>query len=144
VFFAEHRHFFVICYVQMHIMENQMVLGNGRLVVDVKAENITSIVPKKAKYIALIESEEGVAVLGTLIGDIDSTGGTVFVDEGATVEGAVKGMRVIIAGTVKGDIVAKETVILGHTAHVEGNILYKNLSIEGAAVIEGRVSKIRS
>ena len=116
--------------------------GNAPLVVDLAAEKITTVIGKGTVQQSSITTSEGVLVLGTIIGNVTSVGGTVFIGEGAKVEGLVTGDRVIVAGVVVGNLHGGN-VLLGHTAHVYGDIHYQNLSLEPDAQVEGRLAKIR-
>ena len=49
---------------------------------------------------------------------------TLSVSETGSIEGAVQVPNVMLNGTVKGDIHARERVVLGATARVEGNVYY--------------------
>lgn len=52
----------------------------------------------------------------------------------------VTARKVVVFGELKGDIEAKESVELGHTARVEGNIKTPKLRIDEGAILNGRVS----
>jgi cytoskeletal protein CcmA (bactofilin family) len=124
-------------------MTISLLAHDVNLVVDLTRELVTTVIARSSTHTAAIDTDEGVLVLGRLKGDITSRAGTVFVAEDGVVEGHVGGRRVVIAGTVLGDVRGEDTVLLGHTARVIGNVIYKNLSLREDAVIEGRLAKIR-
>jgi cytoskeletal protein CcmA (bactofilin family) len=79
------------------------------------------------------------------------TGESVTADQliiGATgsVAGVVTATLVVVRGTVKGNIVARERVDLAATARVEGDIQAPTLAMEAGAVVEGhcRISPTRA
>jgi cytoskeletal protein CcmA (bactofilin family) len=63
---------------------------------------------------------------GTIEGDVTGEAGDSVLaigNEGA-VEGTVQVDTLVLNGTVRGDVVARETVELGPTARVDGNLMY--------------------
>jgi hypothetical protein len=60
------------------------------------------------------------------------------VDEGATVESSIKASRVIIKGSVKGDITASEKVELTVTGRLNGNIAAPEIFMETGCAFNGR------
>ena len=64
------------------------------------------------------------------------------IGERATVEGSVRGGTVEVRGKVMGNIEAK-AVKLYETAHVEGDIIHEQLSIDVGAFFQGRCQQAR-
>ncbi len=69
-------------------------------------------------------------------GDIVTTKRIVVSKEGS-IEGNIKCSSALIAGRIKGNIAALETLTLKVPAHIKGNILTKNIYIEPGVVIDG-------
>ena len=123
-------------------MQNKLKLesfgGNAPLV----TEKITPVIGMGTVQQSSIVTSEGILVLGTIVGNVTSAGGTVFIAEGGEVQGLVTGERVIVAGKIIGNVHGGN-VMLGHTAHVFGDIHYQTFSLQPDAQVEGRLSKSR-
>jgi cytoskeletal protein CcmA (bactofilin family) len=78
-----------------------------------------------------------VRVNGHIAGTVYSENGTLIVDTGATVESNVDVAVVVIGGTIKGDIVARERVELGPASKIYGNIWTRSIVIKNGAIFEG-------
>ena len=75
-----------------------------------------------------------VQVFGRVLGDIHAA--HLIIGEGAYVEGNVTALDAIVQGAFKGTIQGN-TVKLQGTAHIEGEVYNKSLSIEPNVVFEG-------
>jgi len=64
--------------------------------------------------------------------------GTLTIGETAAVEAHISGDNIIIAGKVKGDIIAKKMLVLMPTAILGGNILTPKLNIVEGAIFNGK------
>ena len=64
--------------------------------------------------------------------------GTLNIGESASVDAHINGENVVIAGKVKGDIVAKKMLALMPTAVVNGNISTPKLNIVEGAIFQGK------
>lgn len=85
---------------------------------------------------------EGLRVDGEVYGAIlaNSEGGSLLViSEGAVVEGGVEADHVIINGTVKGPVVAREHLELQPKARIEGEVHYAALEMQHGATIAGQL-----
>jgi len=74
---------------------------------------------------------------GKFEGTLD-TRGNLTIGETANVEAHIIGENIIIAGKVKGDIVAKQRLVLLPTASVYGEIKTRKLNIVEGAIFQGR------
>jgi cytoskeletal protein CcmA (bactofilin family) len=86
--------------------------------------------------------EEGLRVDGKVYGAIHAkTEGAslLVVSEGAVVEGGLKADHVIINGTVKGPVEARELLELQPKAMIEGDVQYGSLEIQQGATILGQL-----
>ena len=86
--------------------------------------------------------EEGLRVDGEVYGAIQSTSdgsSLLVISEGAVVEGGVKADHVIINGTVKGPVEARELLELQSKARVEGEVQYTALEMQNGATILGQL-----
>jgi len=73
---------------------------------------------------------------GKFEGTLD-TKGNLTIGEAATVEAHITGENIIIAGKVRGDIIAKDRLVLLPTATMQGDIKTPKLNIVEGAVFEG-------
>ena len=88
-----------------------------------------------------LKFREGMRVDGEVCGPIqaDSEGSLLVISEGAVVEGGILADRVIIAGTVKGTVLARESLELQPQARIEGDIQYVALQMHQGATISGQL-----
>ena len=78
---------------------------------------------------------------GSFEGKLD-TRGSLTIGENAKVRASIHGDRIVIAGKVKGDVTATQSLSLVAPATVEGNITTPRLSITEGAVLEGQVAML--
>ncbi len=76
---------------------------------------------------------------GRVIGNIDAESGYITLSETAIVEGNIRVSRVLINGTVKGDVVATDHLELAPRAIVTGNVYYNLLEMARGAQINGNL-----
>ena len=91
--------------------------------------------------------EDGLRVDGEVYGAIHakSDGGSLLViSEGAVAEGGLKADHVIINGTVKGSVEARELLELQPKAKIEGDVQYVALEMHQGATILGQLRPMGS
>ncbi|MCB1589841.1 MAG: polymer-forming cytoskeletal protein [Xanthomonadales bacterium] len=84
----------------------------------------------------------GLMVEGTVKGSIraeDGSDAVLVVTPQGRIEGQLHAPKVEVSGTVDGDIVAAERLILGASAKVHGNIYYKVLEMAAGAQVSGQM-----
>jgi cytoskeletal protein CcmA (bactofilin family) len=74
---------------------------------------------------------------GHVAGKVSSNKGTLIVDTSARVEAEISVGICMVNGTVVGDIIGRERVVVAAGAVVEGNIATRSLSIKPGAVFQG-------
>jgi cytoskeletal protein CcmA (bactofilin family) len=92
-----------------------------------------------------IDFAEGLRLDGQVIGNITAKGGVasiLVISETASIEGAVTADHIVVNGTVKGPISARELLELQPKARVEGDVSYKALEMHQGAVIVGLLSPL--
>lgn len=77
-------------------------------------------------------------VAGNVRADNDPTA-TLSVSETGSIEGSVEVPTVVLNGVVRGDIMARDRVVLGATAKVEGNVQYGVIEMTLGAEIKGKL-----
>lgn len=68
------------------------------------------------------------------------TRGNLTIGENAKIRASIHGDRIVIAGKVKGDVTATQSLSLIAPATLEGNITTPRLSVTEGAVLEGQVA----
>jgi cytoskeletal protein CcmA (bactofilin family) len=81
-------------------------------------------------------------ILGHVEGDSDVEG-TLVVGEGGIWKGNIFAENVVVAGTVEGNIVAKEKIDIVSTARVNGSLTSPFIAIAEGAVHEGEIHMAR-
>ena len=100
-----------------------------------------SIISADVRIIGQIASEGEVQVDGDFEGDIRSK--VLLVGETGKIKGEVIAQTVHIHGSINGHVTARD-VNLAKTAHVIGNILHENMSIETGAFLDGNCKSLES
>jgi cytoskeletal protein CcmA (bactofilin family) len=87
--------------------------------------------------------DEGLRVDGEVFGDIQATtqdtGSLLVISEAAVVQGAIAADHVIINGTVRGPVHARELLELQPKAKIEGDVSYVALEMHQGAMIAGQL-----
>lgn len=112
---------------------------------DSKAPRIDTLIGKAARVNGDVEFEGGLHLDGHVAGSVRADpgeGSSLSVSETGSIEGAVEAHNVMLNGTVKGDIVARERVVLGATAKVQGNVYYGVIEMTLGAQIMGKLTRI--
>lgn len=89
-----------------------------------------------------LKFQEGMRVDGEVYGPIQATsdsGSLLVISDGAIVEGGIKADHVIINGTVKGPVEARELLELQSRARIEGEVQYAAVTMEHGATILGQL-----
>jgi cytoskeletal protein CcmA (bactofilin family) len=103
---------------------------------------IDTLVGRTAKVAGDVEFTGGLHLDGRVAGNVradnDATA-TLSVSETGSIEGSVEVPTVMLNGVVRGDIMARERVVLGATARVEGNVHYGVIEMTLGAEIKGKL-----
>jgi cytoskeletal protein CcmA (bactofilin family) len=104
--------------------------------------HVDTLIGRSARIQGDVEFSGGLHIDGQVTGNVRvAPGGTasVSVSEHGLVEGSVEAPHVVLNGTVNGDIVATERVVLGAKARVRGNVSYGVIEMALGAEITGRL-----
>ncbi len=71
-------------------------------------------------------------------------GGALSVSESGFIEGRVEVTNIVMNGTVNGDMCARERLVLGGKARVNGNVYYGVIEMAPGAVITGKLIPLTS
>ncbi len=103
---------------------------------------IDTLVGKTAKVQGDVEFTGGLHLDGRVAGNVKAEGdptATLSVSETGSIEGSVEVPTVMLNGSVRGDILARERVVLGATARVQGNVHYGVIEMTLGAEIKGKL-----
>jgi len=83
----------------------------------------------------------GLHLEGRVVGDVagDESNSVLTVGEQGVIEGSVRIGRLVLNGTITGDVEVRQRAELGPTARVEGNLRYSVLEMAGGARVNGRL-----
>lgn len=96
-----------------------------------------SILARGVKLTGTLETTGVVRVEGAVDGDLRAREGQVLVAPGGAVEGDVEAALAVIAGTVRGHIVATELVELKAGSVVHGDITTPRITVEEGGAVNG-------
>lgn len=103
---------------------------------------IKSLIAQGTRIEGNMKFNEGLRVDGEVIGDIQATqadGSLLVISEAALVEGGITADHVIINGTVRGPVHARELLELQPKAKIEGDVSYVALEMHQGATICGQL-----
>jgi len=87
----------------------------------------------------------GLHLEGAVAGSVKAHGDGVsrlIVGEAAVVEGSCEAHVVELHGNVKGDVLARERVVMGQSASLESKLHYGTLEMAAGATIKGKLLKL--
>lgn len=104
---------------------------------------IKSLIAQGTRIEGNMKFSEGLRVDGEVYGDIhatgDNDGSLLVISEAAVVQGAILADHVIINGTVRGPVHARELLELQPKARIEGDVTYVALEMHQGAIISGQL-----
>jgi cytoskeletal protein CcmA (bactofilin family) len=109
---------------------------------DKTTARIDTLIGRSASIQGDVEFSGGLHIDGRVAGNVRVVPGgaaALSISEHGVVEGSVEAPQVVLNGTVKGDIVAAERVVLGAKARVLGDVRYGVIEMALGAEITGRL-----
>jgi cytoskeletal protein CcmA (bactofilin family) len=103
---------------------------------------IDTLLGRTANLNGDLEFSGGLHLDGRVNGNVRSSapdGGALSVSETGFIEGRVEVTNIVMNGTVNGDMYARERLILGGKARVNGNVYYGVIEMAPGAVITGKL-----
>jgi cytoskeletal protein CcmA (bactofilin family) len=100
------------------------------------APEITTILGKGSAFDGKLTFEGAVRIDGDFSGEI-RTDGVLIIGETAEVKADVSAATIVIEGTVRGDLVATESIQIHAPARVFGNLSSPSLEIQKGSLFEG-------
>jgi len=103
---------------------------------------IDTLLGKTANLNGDLEFSGGLHLDGRINGNVRSSaedGGALSVSETGFIEGRVEVTNIVMNGTVNGDMCARDRLVLGGKARVNGNVYYGVIEMAPGAVITGKL-----
>jgi cytoskeletal protein CcmA (bactofilin family) len=103
---------------------------------------VDTLIGRSARIQGDVEFSGGLHIDGQVTGNVRVLPGgeaSVSVSEHGLIEGSLEAPQVVLNGTVNGDIIATERVVLGAKARVRGNVSYGVIEMALGAEITGRL-----
>jgi cytoskeletal protein CcmA (bactofilin family) len=85
-----------------------------------------------------ISAKEPLVVAGRVEGTIHAPGFVVSIEPGAQVMADIAAAGIVVAGTVKGALVAEERIALRAGAEVRGDLTAPRIAVEDGASVSGK------
>jgi cytoskeletal protein CcmA (bactofilin family) len=106
---------------------------------------IKSLIAQGSRIEGSILFTEGLRIDGEVVGDIKSNGeqsSLLVISEAAVVQGGAEADHVIINGTIRGPVHARELLELQPKAKIEGDVTYRALEMHQGAIISGQLKPL--
>ena len=106
---------------------------------------IKSLIAQGSRIDGNIKFSEGLRIDGEVVGDTRAhpeQSSILVISEEATVQGAIDADHVIINGTVRGPVNARELLELQPRARIDGDVSYTALELHQGAVIAGQLKPL--
>ncbi|MBG9389628.1 bactofilin family protein [Caenimonas aquaedulcis] len=103
---------------------------------------IKSLIAQGSRIDGNLQFTEGLRIDGEVVGDIrasDDQSSILVISEAAVVQGQIQADHVIINGTVRGPVHAKDLLELQPNARIEGDVYYRALEMHKGAIISGQL-----
>ena len=103
---------------------------------------IRSLIAQGSRIEGNLRFTEGLRIDGEVVGNTSASpeqSSILVISEAAVVEGELRADHVIINGTVRGPVHAKELLELQPQARIEGDVYYKALEMHRGATITGQL-----
>jgi cytoskeletal protein CcmA (bactofilin family) len=99
----------------------------------------TTYLAASTRIVGTITGQGAYVFCGTVEGDCDISG-PLTLAEGGRWKGTMKAVDVVVAGTVEGDVIAKQRVEIAGTARVNGSLSGNSIAVAEGAIIEGAIT----
>ena len=127
------------------VSRSQLVTNENRpQLVDVKVENIKSVIAAGECFDGNMRFQNGAKIDGRIKGNVEFgiTDGMLVLNNSGIIEGDIVGPRAIIVGEVIGNIMTTGKLIILPSAVIHGDIAAGTLHIHEGACVNGRIQTI--
>ncbi|HJR69071.1 MAG TPA: polymer-forming cytoskeletal protein [Gammaproteobacteria bacterium] len=98
----------------------------------------TTYIAASTKITGTLTGQGAYVFCGVVEGDCDIEG-PLTLAEGGRWKGTMKAVDIIVAGTVEGDVAAKQRVEISGTARITGSLSGNSIAVAEGAIIEGEI-----
>lgn len=108
---------------------------------------IKSLIAQGSRIDGNLSFTDGLRVDGEIVGDVRANAeqsSILVISEAAVVQGEIHADHVIVNGTVRGPIYAKDLLELQPKARIEGDVYYKAIEMHLGAVIAGQLRPLEA
>jgi len=108
---------------------------------------IKSLIAQGSRIDGNLSFIDGLRIDGEVVGDIRANAeqsSILVISEAAVVQGEIHADHVIVNGTVRGPIYAKDLLELQPKARIEGDVYYKAIEMHLGAVIAGQLRPLEA
>ena len=109
------------------------------------AEKFDTLIGVGCKIQGALMPEQSLRIDGVVEGDVRASGKqqvSIVIGPQGRIKGTIHAHRVVVAGTVQGDIYASERVELQAQCRVEGDVRYGSIAVEHGACLLGLLLKL--
>jgi cytoskeletal protein CcmA (bactofilin family) len=117
-------------------------------VLSVDSPGVASAAPKGHLMISHtirgeITGREDLYVNGEVQGKVHLEDAKIVIGPGGRVDADIEAREILVLGKVKGNLHGRDSVAIGRTGHVIGDILTRYISVEDSAQVQGSLDVIR-
>jgi cytoskeletal protein CcmA (bactofilin family) len=105
-------------------------------------ERVSTSLGKETSFSGTMRFEKSLRIEGRFQGKIVSQGG-LYIEQGAEIDADIEVGSAVIAGTVRGNVFARDKVELLGTARLYGDVRTTKLKIADGVVFEGKCEMIK-
>jgi cytoskeletal protein CcmA (bactofilin family) len=114
------------------------MLKRKRRIGDSGSGGATTFIAAATTIVGTIAGQGAYVFCGSVEGDCDIDG-PLTLAHGGRWKGTMRANDIVVAGTVEGDVVAKQRVEIAGTARITGSLAGHSIAVAEGAVIEGEI-----
>ena len=106
---------------------------------------VDTLIAAAARIVGDVEFAGGLHLDGRIAGNVTSEAGnsaSLWISEKGQVEGNIEVPNVILNGIVRGDVIARDKLMLGPKARIVGNVSYGSMEMAQGSQVSGRLMPI--
>ena len=104
-----------------------------------RLSDVTTLVAVGTDVFGNVSFSGNIHIEGRIVGDVMAESGVLFLAESGEIEGDVRAPKVIINGTVRGNVYAMEHLELTSKAEISGNVYYNLIEMGVGAQVNGHL-----
>jgi cytoskeletal protein CcmA (bactofilin family) len=84
-------------------------------------------------------SQEPLTIAGHVDGSVEVVGHALTIAEGGKATATLLANTIVVSGAVNGSLCAKDSIVVGETAVIEGDLAAPAVRVADGAVVQGRI-----